>query len=464
MPGLPNELLHSIFKYLVYAPKLADLPSKSRMKYVSFELLALSVTNWRLRRICLPFLFANIRIRHIRDARNLKDSSLVLIQRFTRLLVISHFSSRSEEGDQILCSILPYMKRLEWVELRCCSSRSVLLKAILANPTVSTLLVEQLREASLYVDPSKVVLEGTLISTTVSPDLETCLDHLGCLEAIEPDLLNDDFTQRHFAGLQELRLSLRRYYVTFSWLSVLSSTHSSLKEISLIDDKRYHQVFSRTPTSVVQGSQRQDLSKNYSIDRVVLCRTTGQYPQGWRVTGLTISAAPSNTSLVKILTLIPVSFPKLETLTLDLDSHGASYYIDALAAVLGRCSSLRALHLHNVFRRLKFRSRCLPTVCADPPGTLDELAAHVVKGLFAFASRLAGEVLTLDTIYIHDMVYRYGAVGIKTHWWYEGWLHVLNGNRDVDGTIQCKNIDGYVYVRLGPKCISPGFGPESYQS
>ncbi|KAJ3711642.1 hypothetical protein DFJ43DRAFT_1107557, partial [Lentinula guzmanii] len=332
MPRLPNELLHSIIEYLAYIPKLPDSPSKSKFKCASPELLALSVTNWRLRRICLPLLFANIKIRHIKDARKLHDSSLVLLQKFTKLLAISHFFPHSEEGNQILCPILPHMKRLEWVELQCCSSRNVLLKAILAHPTVSTVLVEELPDASLHGNLSKVVLEGTSISTTISSELERCLDHgmrLGRLEVLVPGLLNDDLTQRHFAGLEELRLTMGYDHVSFSWLSTLSSTHLALETLWLIDDNRHY--FSRhTPifiSSFVEESQRQDLSKNYIIERVGLRRATGQYPQGWRVMGLTISATDSSTSLIEILTLIPITFPKLETLTLSLACHGATYYI-----------------------------------------------------------------------------------------------------------------------------------------
>ncbi|KAJ3745667.1 hypothetical protein DFH05DRAFT_1488939, partial [Lentinula detonsa] len=454
-----------IIEYLAYIPKLPDSPSKSQFKCASPELLALSVTNWRLRRICLPFLFANIKIRHIKDARRLEDFSLVL--KFTTLLAISHFFSRSEEGDRILCPLLPCMKRLEWVELRFCSARSVLLEAILAQPSVSTVLVEQLPDVSLRGNLSKVVHEGASIPTVFSPNLERCLNEgmrLGRLEVLDPGLLNDNFGQKHFAGLEELRLSMRRYSVSFSWLSALSSTHSSLKELWLIDDNR--QYFSRhTPvfmSSFVQESQRQDLSKNYIIERVGLRRA--QCSQDWRVMSLTIFTTFASTSLVEILTLISTSFPKLETLTLDLDSHKATYDVDDLAAVLGRCSSLRVLYLHNVFKRLRFGSRCLPTVCrANSTSTLDRLAARAASGLSMFTSRVAKKVLSLDTIYIYDMGYEYEKFGSGRRWYLVGWLHVLNGNRDIDGTVRCKNESGLSDVRLGTKMISRGFGMESHQ-
>ncbi|KAJ3798871.1 hypothetical protein GGU11DRAFT_779417 [Lentinula aff. detonsa] len=456
---LPNELLHFIIEYLAYIPKLPDSPSRSQFKCASPELLALSVANWRLRRICLPFLFANIEIKHIKDAQKLKDSSLVLFRKFTKLLAISHFFSRSEEGDQtdegnqILCPILPYMERLACVELQCCSTWSVLLKAILAHPTVSTILVKQLPDASLHGDLSKVVLEGTSIPSAFSPNLERCLNQgmrLGRLEVLEPELLNDNFAQRHFAGLEELRLSMSRHHISFSWLSALSSTHLALETLWLIDDNRHY--FSRhTPifiSSFVKESQQQDLSKNYIIKRVGLRRGTGQCSQDWHVMGLTIFTTFASTSLVEILTLISISFPELETLTLDLDSHRATYDVDDLAAVLGRCSSLRVLYLHNIFKRLRFRRRCLPTV---PTSTLDILAAGAASGLLTFTSRVAKEVLSLDTFYIKDMGYKYEEFGTRKRWYLIGWLHVLNGNRDVDGTVRCKTGSRYSDVRLGTK-------------
>ncbi|KAJ3996042.1 hypothetical protein F5050DRAFT_1895302, partial [Lentinula boryana] len=269
------------------------------------------------------------------------------------------------------------MKRLEWVELRFCSTRSVLLKELLAQPSVSTVLVEQLPDASLRDKLSKVVHEGTSIPTVFSPNLERCLDQgmrLVRLEVLDPGLLNEDFGQRLFAGLEELRLSMRHYPVSFSWLSALSSTHSSLKEVWLIDDNR--QYFRRhTPIfiySFIEESQRQDLSKNYIIKRVGLCRGTGQCSQDWCVMSLTIFTTFASTSLLEILALISTSFPKLKTLTLDLDSHKATYDVDDLACVLARCSSLRVLYLHKVFKRLRFGSRiCVrPVRCVDRTSVL----------------------------------------------------------------------------------------------
>ncbi|KAJ3996045.1 hypothetical protein F5050DRAFT_1895304 [Lentinula boryana] len=225
------------------------------------------------------------------------------------------------------------MKRLEWVELRFCSARRVLLEAILAQPSVLTVLVEQLPDASLHDNLSKVLYEGMSTTTALSPDLERCLGQgmrLGRLEVLEPELLNDNFGQRHFTGLEELRLSMRRYPVSFSWLSALSSTHSSLKEVWLIDDNR-HYFRRHTPvfiSSFVKESQQKDLSKNYIIKRVGLRRHTGQRSQDWCVMSLTIFTTFASTSLVEILTLISTSFPKLETLTLDLDSHKATYDVN----------------------------------------------------------------------------------------------------------------------------------------
>ncbi|KAJ3745661.1 hypothetical protein DFH05DRAFT_1610799 [Lentinula detonsa] len=467
--SLPNELLNSIIEYLAYIPKLPDSPCKSQFKCASPELLALSITNWRLRRICLPFLFANIKIRHIKDARNLKDSSLVLFQKFTKLLAISHFFSRSEEGDQILCPILPHMQRLEWVELRFCSTRSVLLKSILAHPTVSTVLVEQLPDASLHDNLSKIVLEATSISTTISPDLERCLDHgmrLGRLEVLVPELLNDEFTQRHFAGLEELRLSMGRHHISFSWLSTLSATHLALETLWLIDDNRHY--FNRhTPTfisSFVEESQRQDLSKNYIIKRVGLRRGTGQCSQDSHVIGLTIFTTFASTSLVEILTLISTSFPKLETLTLNLDSHKATYDVDKLAAVFARFSSLRVLYLHKVFKRLRFGSRrCVrPVRCVDRTSVLDTTAARAESGLLWFISRVAKRASSLDAIYIDDRGYEYEKTSTGERWLLVGWLHVLNGNREVDGRLRGKNGTGYCEIQLGTKMISRGFGMESH--
>ncbi|KAJ3711641.1 hypothetical protein DFJ43DRAFT_1107553 [Lentinula guzmanii] len=469
--SLPSELIHHIIGYLAYTPRLPHSYSQSQFQCASPELLAFSVANWRLRRISLPFLFANIEIRHTKDAENFGDLLAVLFQKFTKILAISYFYSRTKEGTQIVCQLLPHLKQLSCVELRCCNARSVLFKAILAHPTVLSVLVEEQPDASLYDDLSKVVLAETSISTTSSPNLDECLNlgmRLGCLELLNLDLLDDNFGQRHFAGLEELILKMRASHLSFSWLSALSSANPALKEVWLLDDALCY-FPNHTPTfisSFVEESQHQDLSKTFSVQRVGLGRTTVQCSQDWHVIGLTIFSTSAGTSLVELLTLIASSFPKLKTLTLDLYLHADTYDAHDLADVLARFSSLRVLFLHHIFKRLRFGSRrCVtPLRYANRTSPLDTLAARAESGLVWFTSRVAKRVLSLDTIFINDMGRKYKKHGRGSHWYLEGWLQVLN-DRDVDGVLQ-RCMDGILYsdIRLATSMLSHGCEIGSFAS
>ncbi|KAJ3745668.1 hypothetical protein DFH05DRAFT_1041500 [Lentinula detonsa] len=463
--SLPSELIHHIIEYLAYTPRPPHSYSRSQFKCASPELLALSVANWRLRRISLPFLFANIRIRHTKDAEEFQDLLAVLFQKFTKILAISYFYSRTKEGNQIVCQLLPHLKQLSCVELRCCNARSDLFKAILARPTVLSVLVEEQPDASLYDDLSKVVLVETSISASSSPNLDKCLNlgmRLGCLELVNLDLLDDNFGQRRFAGLEELILRMLASHLSFSWLSALSSGNPALKEVWLIDDELCY-FPNHTPTfisSFVEESQHQDLSKNLTVQRVGLRRST---VQDWHVIGLTIC---TTSSLVEILTLIASSFPQLETLTLDLYIHADTYDADDLADVLARFSSLQVLHLHHIFKRIRFESRrCVtPLRDANRTSTLDTLAARAESGLLWFTSRVAKRVLSLDTVFINDMGPKYKRHGRGSRWYLEGWLQVLN-NRDVDGVLR-RCMDGVVYsdFRSGSRMLSHRYKMGSFAS
>jgi hypothetical protein len=75
MKALPEELLYNIVEYLAYRPeRLAlHLRPEHRFKKFSSHLRALSLTDRRLRRICLPFLFAYVHIENVDDAQKLKN-------------------------------------------------------------------------------------------------------------------------------------------------------------------------------------------------------------------------------------------------------------------------------------------------------------------------------------------------------------------------------------------------------
>ncbi|KAJ3816586.1 hypothetical protein F5880DRAFT_1512533, partial [Lentinula raphanica] len=150
--SLPNELLQAIIELIAYTPQLPNSTSKSLLNSASPELLALSVANWQLRRICQPLLFANIRILRSKDAKKLKsDAHLKLLSKFTKFLAINMFFRSAETGYSIVSQSLPQFKQLLRVELPGCRRRPALLKVILAHPTVTSVLVNELPDESLCV-------------------------------------------------------------------------------------------------------------------------------------------------------------------------------------------------------------------------------------------------------------------------------------------------------------------------
>lgn len=72
---LPEELVHDIFSYLAYHPELRKQcePPELQFEPDSTDILSLSLVNRRLRRISLPFLFASLRIKGLKDVKKLRD-------------------------------------------------------------------------------------------------------------------------------------------------------------------------------------------------------------------------------------------------------------------------------------------------------------------------------------------------------------------------------------------------------
>ncbi|KAJ3711063.1 hypothetical protein C8R42DRAFT_369037 [Lentinula raphanica] len=105
---------------------------------------------------------------------------------------------------------------------------------------------------------------------------------------------------------------------------------------------------------------------------------------------------------------------------------------------LGRFSSLRTLSLHGVFKLLNFKSNTsLPPVRrVNPKDAFDAVLARAETGILLFASRVAREVRSLETIYVKDKGYENPTYSIGKFWRLVGWLHITNSSRDVVGTLR----------------------------
>ncbi|KAJ3756202.1 hypothetical protein EV360DRAFT_72179 [Lentinula raphanica] len=131
-----------------------------------------------------------------------------------------------------------------------------------------------------------------------------------------------------------------------------------------------------------------------------------------------------NISYLEILALVASSFPKLECFHLIFRYyHDAILDIDDLGSVLACFSNLRVLYLCTAFKYFN---------------TMDG-RAHDKSKLLLLTSILAKRIRTLDSIHINEMEPRATWNRIRNFDLLEylrGWIHVLNSNRDVGGTLE----------------------------
>ncbi|KAJ3835511.1 hypothetical protein F5878DRAFT_627675 [Lentinula raphanica] len=451
--SLPNELLSSIVEHIAYSPTLPDsahteLASISRFKRTSSELHRLSVANWQLRQICVPFLFADIKIRSAEDAVNMKGQ-LSLFSQFTKTLVIefdTYDSDRTE--DQIMDQFaLAQLEHLSYVELQSFQYSPLLLKTLLAYPTIKSILIRTVPDESLHNDDLSKVIVDTLIYPLSFSNIGNCLKNGMRLARLllyyGPGLLDEEFGSRKFPGLEEIVILMGSSLSTpFSWLSDLASTNSTLNELN-IHRNQLPSLSITLLTSFDNECERQGLKTSFVVEHVNLRKASGQSSHDWDVIAFTMSTNPS-ASLVNILSLVASSFPKLEILSLDLTKNKEHYDAGALSSVLARCSSLRVVYLKNVFKWLRFESaieaRCFPLSQPTRRATtvtleVSEVLACAEIALLQLTALLAKQFRTLESFSIDDT--GHGRNNRSAERWYlVGWLHVLNFDRKVGGTLQ----------------------------
>ncbi|KAJ3986429.1 hypothetical protein F5890DRAFT_995881 [Lentinula detonsa] len=444
---LPDELLHSTVEYLAYTPDSPECKLlEFRFKSASPELLSLSQVNQRLRRICLPFLFAYARVRDVTDVVKLGElcDAGSLAPGLIRILLLSSFYPE-EEGHKILRQVLPYLRRLSCIHLSMFQPSIALFATVLEQSTASTVLIntlDDLPNGSFRLNLSKVVLEHSTISCPQLLSLERYCRRgarMASLNIHRPDLLDESFGLKTFTGLQELNLLVCHFPVSFSWLPAFASGHPRLSKMWLLDDKKHY--FDRhTPSfihSFVEECHRQELSDYFDITRVGLSRAN-QSSQEWRVTGMTIVTKFASISLIEILSLICSSFPAIEVLSFDLDHHKDTYHIDDIVSVLAGFSCLRVLYISHLYKRIesgrKSPWKSVPRMESNDVCKI--LAATAESAFLCYASRLAKEIASLAALHFDDMGYEHEKSRYGRRWWIKGWLHVRDSSRDIEGALR----------------------------
>ncbi|KAJ3836120.1 hypothetical protein F5878DRAFT_626076 [Lentinula raphanica] len=361
---LPNELLHSIIEFIIYTPRLPRA-LRSSFQRPPPELLALSVANWQLRRACLPFLFAKIKISNNKDAKQL-ENHLALCAKFIKASFIGSYGITQVVEEHIISQILPQLEQLLEVELGRCSKHTDLLKALLAHPSVTSVLVDEMPDESICNhDVSKMILDR---SSLPSPADEKYFDRGMRLKRlsldVDSDSIDDELETVNFPGVETIEIDMYDNLVSFSWLSRFSSKHPTLNEHWLLEIED-SDLFTHDESPFLALAQEyqppQGLHDPFTILEVGLHRAKplGKSSQEWHVMELTLEI---NGRLFEQLSLLAFSFPKLEILTLDSDS--AVYYLDSavydisdLSSVLARFSSrprLKVVSLEHFAARLSF--------------------------------------------------------------------------------------------------------------
>ncbi|KAJ3822732.1 hypothetical protein F5880DRAFT_1613509 [Lentinula raphanica] len=433
--SLPNELLHSIVEYIAYTYE----PDRFPVKQTSPELSALSMANWQLRRLCLPFRFAELVIWFDEEIQQMKDEHAHLTK-FTKTLIIRDIT---ESGDQALSQIIPQFEQLSDVDLRL-GGRDWdgihTLRAILAHPNVTSVLVNELLDELYNDDLSKMVLDWTKLSQVLSPQFDNYLNRgmrIKTLRLSKEESFGIQSGSKILSGLKEIHIFDYKIPDSLSWLPVLSSTYPTLNELWLFNEHpqiyNHDNVAALPLFSFIKESQQQDLDKFLVIKRIGFRRAISPVPLEWSVTALSFTANAAGISLIKILELVALSFSKLEVLNLSLEGHAGMYDIGDLVSAFARFSSLRVVKFKNVFRGLKLG----PEFDTLMPPVLDQTDAPEASAktvLLSFSSRLAKQVRTLDLCHIDDCKYFHPRITTPP-WHVTGWLHVINSNRDIGGSL-----------------------------
>ncbi|KIK65013.1 hypothetical protein GYMLUDRAFT_70949 [Collybiopsis luxurians FD-317 M1] len=442
---LPDELLLHIVECITFIPELPNTPQfdlinapplPNQFTCRASELRALSVVNWRLRRVCLSPLFAHIRIRNSQDVERLRDHCS-LCSMFTKSLKLEI----PEKWQEILCQILPNLKQLSYIDSTACELSITLIRSMLEHPSISTVLVMApygLPAEYLDFNLSKMVLKTAIGFPNLSLNFGRCLDQglkIARLVLHQPHRLDENFDLRTINGLQEVVLILHSLPVSFSWLPALTAAHPHLQRLWLSDSRRY--FTDHTPPFIehfVEECRQRGLGTHFSIKRVGLGRsiTAPQQQLEWYVTDITLTPSPRSKALVELLQTVAFSFPKLDSLTLYLERHQGIYHIDDIIDALQSFPCLRYLYLHHLFERLEVKSRKAANQLTETV-LREEVVRDSEDDIWRHASRVAKKVATLDAIYIEEFVQGPDAAHPRL---LRGWLHVFDRSPDVDGELR----------------------------
>ncbi|KAE9390523.1 hypothetical protein BT96DRAFT_1024509 [Gymnopus androsaceus JB14] len=424
----PEELLEAVVKCIIsnvdtvcIEPKMTTF---NRWRYANKDLISFSVANRKVRRICLPFLFACVKIEAGKDSGRLAyqctaNEAFALAIRSLHLL-----SSSEPEDNSTLCLLLPHLRNLSQINMG--SSRVTLniplLTAINSNP-VSTIIVPSLAHFDTALlkaelrpsDLTKIVFFPTVFCNDNDySEVEKYLMfgvRVNHLYVKATALLYGSFGGRKFTGLRELHINLDASPIAVSWLSDFAHGHPLLKKISFsrysVRGAMHRDAILPFIKPFVEEVGDEGEIKGFAITRVdpgseVVAK--GPFRE-WYITGLYIRI--SKWSAGRILNLAHTFFPRIEIFTMHLPrSTVADELIDSLRVF----SSLRVVGFLRPFRLLAFSNQApLP----EPPSHVE-----VESAIIQYTSRIAQHIPTIEGFFINGLRVGRGRNFLK------GWLFV----------------------------------------
>ncbi|KAJ3809192.1 hypothetical protein F5876DRAFT_66679 [Lentinula aff. lateritia] len=441
---LPEELLEMLIQDLAYAPVYPfNSLSSARCKRVSSELIALSVVHRQLRRISLPFLFAFVTLKHLKDVEGFLQTCLVNPTLGSTIRVIKlDVYFRSKDGHE----------ELSCIDLQDFTSSVSLLNTVNQHPSISTMIVDSLDDllGSLppplsSLDLSKVVVE---CGYTSQPSLETSYARgLRVYQLIvpQPELLKQEFGDSRFQGLHEISLAMNRLPIFLEWLPRLASTHPQLKNVIFVDmsnsKKQYTSETIPFILPFIEKSSQQGLDTTFNITRLVISRTQcgSLSATEWRVTELIMNV---QSSLFMILSLVASCFPYLHTLGVGI-LRKIRCNVDELVAVLASFRLLRVLKPARLFKNLRSPDEKVhlpwkPFRHIDKIHRVRRLGARAEVRLYWYMSLISKGLPSLEAVYVEEEGYGNEKFRSQGCWSLQGWLSVRNATGDVTGSLELR--------------------------
>ncbi|KIK69314.1 hypothetical protein GYMLUDRAFT_35391 [Collybiopsis luxurians FD-317 M1] len=446
MTMLPEELLHLLAEYLAYNPDPVqrEVPD-IHFKHATAEIRAFSMVSRQLRRICLPFLFAYVRIKYFKGIRSFRDQVLSNAQFGDSIKTLTIGRIVDKEGCDIVRELLPRLKRLSWIHFYDIETDAALFTAIHNQKNIQTVVIDSLsnlpRVDSLQL--SKVLLRrfDILHPRHLEPLMSRGMQ-VAQLTSFYPYLLQEEFViygSKKFNGLRELDLQMcLSDPITLSRLSEFTSAHPLLRKIRFKDDAiSYFNRNSSLPFTLrfmEQVRQQEELSSAFDLTKVVISREPSAKGclREWVVTELKIVVKKS---LDQILPIVRSSFPKLSVLSLEFMGLLA-YQIDDLINLIRTFPSLRAVGLWNSFAHLRFgkrkpwkRLRATINQNYKMPG-----AVMAEAGMLWYTTRIAQAIPSLHAFFVHEREFP-RVPGWQVNGWFTVQVSPQDGSRSVVGRL-----------------------------